>query len=260
MNKFHTPHDPHLKPPARTSSRGASLVLTGALVLAGVAQLSGAQPGAQARQAAPASAAASASGAQGPWSAAKTSEQKMAVALAPLYADLEQRRIDIANGARFDEWVDRGVAGPVVSGEQLMVRANKRGNVVVRVAGIVPTMDEQAKRFTRDFVNAGAFNLDCRTIDGFGRAVCEISRGGKDLGEEMLKLGLARQESSYAYDQRPARRALYTKLESQAREQRVGMWPQTLQYLEFSKRNWTATGMVEALPPPPTNFAPRPAK
>ncbi len=60
--------------------------------------------------------------------------------------------------------------------------------------------------------------------DRYGRTVGQVFVGNTDVCLEQVKLGMAWHYKTYQREQSPEDRVLYDRAESQAREQRIGLW------------------------------------
>jgi endonuclease YncB( thermonuclease family) len=101
--------------------------------------------------------------------------------------------------------------------------------IVVRVAGIdAPETGQRfwraARNRLRELTPQGA-TLRCDKSDRYQRHVCGVtSPDGQDVGEELLKAGLAWHFKRYASEQTPEQRSRYAEAEASARKGRRGLW------------------------------------
>jgi endonuclease YncB( thermonuclease family) len=149
--------------------------------------------------------------------------------MAALMGEIAQHRREVEAGVRHSKWSDTGTYVRSADGDTLAVKTSQHGLITVRVAGVdAPERDmrfaEDSTRFLRSFVRGATLKLDCRTIDRFGRHVCEVRKGDQDLGASLVGAGLAWHFKRYAHEQSPANRELYAKLENEARAKRLGLW------------------------------------
>ncbi len=65
---------------------------------------------------------------------------------------------------------------------------------------------------------------DCYKVDRYGRNVCTVYVGGKDVGLAQLDAGLAWWFRKYAHEQPPKDRVDYESAEDRAAADRLGLW------------------------------------
>ena len=65
---------------------------------------------------------------------------------------------------------------------------------------------------------------DCRKIDRYGRDICVVDVGGKDVGLEQIRAGMAWWYQDYAREQTVKERDDYSQAEFQAKIRRFGLW------------------------------------
>lgn len=99
----------------------------------------------------------------------------------------------------------------------------------IRLAGI--DSPEKAQDFgqkAKTSLSAMAFNqqasADCRKRDRYQREVCVVSVGGKDVGLEQVRAGMAWWYRQYAAQQTAQERADYEHAEFNAKIHRFGLW------------------------------------
>ncbi|MBN8503375.1 MAG: thermonuclease family protein [Burkholderiales bacterium] len=104
--------------------------------------------------------------------------------------------------------------------------------IVVRVAGVdAPETGQHfwrvARTKLRQLATQGS-TLKCDKADRYQRQVCSVtSPDGRDVGEELLKAGLAWHFKRYEADQPPEERNRYRNAEALARRARLGLWAET---------------------------------
>lgn len=139
----------------------------------------------------------------------------------------------LASGAladRFHEaWTETGAFVSAPDGDSVKVRTASRGVVSVRVAGIdTPERGQGYWRVARahlvSFVSASGLTISCYKIDQYEREVCRVRTDAGDLGASLVSAGLAWHFKRFDNEQTAEERALYTRLEQRAREQRLGLW------------------------------------
>ena len=64
----------------------------------------------------------------------------------------------------------------------------------------------------------------CDKADQYGRLVCTIMLGGKDINLEQIKAGMAWHYKDYQREQSPEDREVYARAEDEARTARRGLW------------------------------------
>jgi endonuclease YncB( thermonuclease family) len=114
-------------------------------------------------------------------------------------------------------------------GDTLTVLDGSQRQHRVRIAGI--DAPERAQAFgeaARENLARLAFGktvaLRCAKRDRYGRAVCSVFAGGRDLGLEQVRGGFAWWYREYAHEQNAAERAAYATAEREAREGQRGLW------------------------------------
>ena len=142
------------------------------------------------------------------------------------------------------------VEGFVVSvqdGDTLTVLDRAKAQHRVRIAGI--DAPEKAQPFG-EASKAGLAQLafgkrvaaHCRKHDRYGREVCTVYVGERDVGLEQVRNGLAWWYREYACEQTPADRLTYEGAELEARDARRGLWrdPNPLPPAEWRKQHGRA--------------------
>lgn len=99
----------------------------------------------------------------------------------------------------------------------------------IRIAGIdAPERAQAFGEVARENLARLAFGksveVRCAKRDRYGRAVCSVYAGGRDLGLEQVRGGFAWWYREYAREQSAAERAAYEEAEREAREWRRGLW------------------------------------
>lgn len=117
----------------------------------------------------------------------------------------------------------------VHDGDTLTCVSKDRTAFVVRFAGIdAPETGQAYWRVARDRLKelAGPGTVaNCYKQDQYGRQVCRLrSPKGEDLADAMISEGLAWHAARFAEEQTPEERARYTRLESEARKAKRGLW------------------------------------
>ena len=94
--------------------------------------------------------------------------------------------------------------------------------------GVAPEKKQPFGGKAKTSLSALAYNrtaeADCRKIDRFRRKVCVVFVGGKDVGLEQIKAGMAWWYRQYAKEQTPQERINYENAETLAKRNRYGLW------------------------------------
>ncbi len=99
----------------------------------------------------------------------------------------------------------------------------------VRIAGIdapekSQAFGEAAKQSLARLVHGQRVDAHCPKRDRYGREVCSVYLGARDVGLEQVRSGYAWWYREYAREQAPGDRAAYEAAESDARQARRGLW------------------------------------
>ena len=99
----------------------------------------------------------------------------------------------------------------------------------VRIAGIdapekAQAFGEAAKQSLARLVHGQRVDAHCPKRDRYGREVCSVYLGARDVGLEQVRGGYAWWYREYAREQTPGERAAYEAAEKDAREARRGLW------------------------------------
>jgi endonuclease YncB( thermonuclease family) len=99
----------------------------------------------------------------------------------------------------------------------------------IRIAGIdAPekgqAFGEAAKQSLARLVHGRRVEARCPKRDRYGREVCSVYLGARDVGLEQVRSGYAWWYREYAREQTPDDRASYEAAESDARQARRGLW------------------------------------
>jgi len=122
-----------------------------------------------------------------------------------------------------------GLVVSVQDGDTLTVLDQARAQHRVRIAGI--DAPEKAQPFG-EASKAGLAQLAfgkrvaarCHKHDRYGREVCSVYVGERDIGLEQVRSGLAWWYREYAREQNPRDRLTYEGAELEAKEGRRGLW------------------------------------
>jgi endonuclease YncB( thermonuclease family) len=124
------------------------------------------------------------------------------------------------------------IAGRVVriaDGDTLTVLDLSNSQHRIRMQGIdAPESHQafgvQAKKNLSDIVFDKQVTAVCDKSDQYGRLVCKIMLGDKDINLEQIKAGMAWHYKDYQREQSPEDRELYARAENEARAARRGLW------------------------------------
>jgi len=99
----------------------------------------------------------------------------------------------------------------------------------IRVAGIdAPEKRQAFGEKSKTHLSALAYNrqaqADCRKIDRYRRRICVVYVGGRDVGLEQIKAGMAWWYQQYAREQTKQERIDYEHAEFLAKLHRYGLW------------------------------------
>jgi endonuclease YncB( thermonuclease family) len=82
----------------------------------------------------------------------------------------------------------------------------------------------QSKKTLSDLVFDREVTAVCDKTDQYGRLVCKIVVGDRDINLEQIRAGMAWHYKDYEREQSPADRELYARAEDDARAARRGLW------------------------------------
>jgi len=124
------------------------------------------------------------------------------------------------------------VGGRVVAvqdGDTVTILDADRVQHRVRIAGIdapekSQAFGEAAKQSLAHLVHGQRVDAHCPKRDRYGREVCSVHLGTRDVGLEQVRAGYAWWYREYAREQTPADRAAYEAAEAEARQARRGLW------------------------------------
>jgi endonuclease YncB( thermonuclease family) len=124
------------------------------------------------------------------------------------------------------------VAGQVVAvqdGDTVTILDAAKLQHRIRIAGIdAPekrqAFGEAAKESLARLVHGKRVDAHCPKRDRYGREVCSVFLGTRDVGLEQVRTGHAWWYRDYAREQTPEDRASYEAAESDARQARRGLW------------------------------------
>ena len=117
----------------------------------------------------------------------------------------------------------------VADGDTLTVLDAQQKQHKIRLLGIdAPEKAQPFGQKSKESLSGLAFQKQVQVRsskqDPYGRTVGQVFVGNTDVCLEQVKLGMAWHYKTYQREQSPEDRVLYDRAESQAREQRVGLW------------------------------------
>lgn len=117
----------------------------------------------------------------------------------------------------------------VADGDTLTVLDAQKKQHKIRLLGIdAPEKAQPFGQKSKESLSGLAFQKQVQVRsskqDRYGRTVGQVFVGNMDVCLEQVKLGMAWHYKTYQREQSPEDRVLYDRAESQAREQRVGLW------------------------------------
>jgi endonuclease YncB( thermonuclease family) len=124
-------------------------------------------------------------------------------------------------------------AGPVLEtiadGDSFTALLPGGARAGVRIAGIdAPEKDQPwadaSRAHLAELLARGGLRIDTVKTDPYGRQVARVRAGGRDVGLEQVRAGLAWHFVRYAADQDADERARYAQAEREARAARRGLW------------------------------------
>lgn len=123
----------------------------------------------------------------------------------------------------------RGRVTHVADGDSIVVRVSGGRTVKVRIAAIdAPEQGQaystQARQSLRSLTLGAELQLVPRDVDRYGRVVARVLVGGKDIGLEQIRRGLAWHYAQFASQQEREERSAYARAERVARSARAGLW------------------------------------
>jgi endonuclease YncB( thermonuclease family) len=95
---------------------------------------------------------------------------------------------------------------------------------VPRRTGEAQPFGQCSKQHLAELVFAKDAKADCYKVDRYGRDVCTVHVGGKDVGLAQLDAGLAWWFRKYGHEQPPKDRIDYEAAEDRAAADGVGLW------------------------------------
>lgn len=117
----------------------------------------------------------------------------------------------------------------IQDGDTLTLLDSNRREQRIRLAGIdAPEARQRYGQAARRALSAEAFGkeaaADCPKTDRYGRKVCVVAVGGRDVGLALLEAGAAWHFKAFAKEQSPSDRVRYARAEEDARRRQAGLW------------------------------------
>jgi len=102
------------------------------------------------------------------------------------------------------------------------------GSVLVLVSPLAPEKRQPYGNRSKENLSRLVFDrnvrAECHKRDRYGREVCKILDGSRDVGLEQIRAGLAWWYRAYAGEQSPEDRARYERAEEDAKARKGGLW------------------------------------
>ena len=122
--------------------------------------------------------------------------------------------------------------GPVTKvhdGDSIHITPKGEKRVIIRLAGIdAPEIKQPFGIASRDKLRSMILNrtakAKCHKIDRYKRQVCVVYFDGEDVNLQMVRVGMAWHYKEYQGEQSRRQRRQYSKAESRARNDRLGLW------------------------------------
>jgi len=126
-------------------------------------------------------------------------------------------------------WTVEGRVVGVQDGDTVTVLDQAKAQHRIRLSGIdAPEkrqgFGERSKQHLSDLVFQKPVEARCHKKDRYGREVCAVFVGQRDVGLEQIRAGLAWWYREYAHEQSPQDRLAYETEEDAARRERLGLW------------------------------------
>ena len=122
--------------------------------------------------------------------------------------------------------------GPVTKvhdGDSIHITPKGKKRVIIRLAGIdAPEIKQPFGIASRDKLRSMILNrtakAKCHKVDRYKRQVCVVYFDGEDVNLQMVRAGMAWHYKEYESEQNRRQRRQYSKAESRARSDRLGLW------------------------------------
>jgi endonuclease YncB( thermonuclease family) len=128
-----------------------------------------------------------------------------------------------------EPWIVEGLVVGVADGDLITILDLDRRQHKIRFSGIDAPERGQPSGF-RSKENLSKLIYDrnvlaeCGKRDRYGREVCKVLEGSRDVGLEQIRAGYAWWYRTYASEQSPEDRERYESAEREAKGKKVGLW------------------------------------
>lgn len=125
-----------------------------------------------------------------------------------------------------------GRAIKVPDGDTFTLLTRDGQATVVRIKGIdaperTQAYSQRARQALTDLLQEESVSIHCNKIDQYGRRVCRVNAGSKDVGLEMIRRGLAWHFKRHEKEQAVEEREAYATAEINAKYGKRGLWQET---------------------------------
>ena len=136
--------------------------------------------------------------------------------------------------------------GPVTKvhdGDSIHITPKCKERVIIRLAGIdAPEIKQRFGIASRNKLRSMILNrtaeAKCHKTDRYRRQVCVVYFDGEDVNLQMVRAGMAWHYKEYESEQSSSQRRQYSKAESRARSDQLGLWDgERIAPWEFRKLN-----------------------
>jgi len=131
-----------------------------------------------------------------------------------------------------EPWVVKGRVVAVADGDTITILDLDKRQHKVRLNGIdAPEKKQPFGARSRQNLSRLIFDrnvrAECNKRDRYGREVCKVLDGSRDVGLEQIRAGLAWWYRAYAKEQSPEGQRAYEMAEQNARAGKAGLWADT---------------------------------
>jgi endonuclease YncB( thermonuclease family) len=135
--------------------------------------------------------------------------------------------VGVSISARAEEFT--GTVTRVADGDTVTLLVENGDKIKIRLVGIdAPEKDQPhglvSKSYLEEIIEGKQINARCEKKDRYKRWLCKIFFGGADMNLRQVELGNAWWYRAYAKDQSIADRVVYAEAESNARNNKLGLW------------------------------------
>jgi endonuclease YncB( thermonuclease family) len=134
-----------------------------------------------------------------------------------------------AGGAGAAQWIVEGRVVGVSDGDTITVLDGSKGQHLVRLSGIdAPERKQPFGSAAKEVLSSAVFDrrveARCWKRDRYGREICSVFVGTRDVGLAMIRDGYAWHYKAFEQEQSAEDRAAYARTEADARSARRGLW------------------------------------